>query len=103
MRVWTIIIPAIGLVIMLYFLAKPAYMTTKNSLFALGMFGLLCLNGFVAYKEHRVSQEIAEISLAIDAIKAEDASGRRLTAEDLKSRSERLSALAERLAAIRSR
>lgn len=103
MRIWTMIIPVIGLLTMLYFLTKPAHRTTRNWLFALGIFGLLCLNGFVVYREHQASLEIAEIGLAIDAIKAEDASGRRLSAEEIKARSERLSVLSARLAALRSR
>jgi hypothetical protein len=50
-----------------------------------------------------VSEEIAEIGLAVDAIKAEVASGRQQSAEDIKARAERLNALSARLATVRAR
>ena len=103
MRIWTILLPAVGLGLLVFLQTKPAFKSSKNVYFALGMLALLCLNGYVAYKEHLVSNELTEIGASIEAIKAEVTSGRTVTAEEAKNRADRLNALSERLAALRRR
>lgn len=102
MLAYAILIILLGLIVLLTFMPgqrfKPSRMTLVATLLA-----LLCLTGYAAYTEHLAGLEITEIRVALDAIKAEDARGRQLTAEEAKKRSERLSELSDRLAALRRR
>lgn len=102
MLAYAILIILLGLIFLLTFMPGQRFQPSRMTL-AAALVALLCLTGYAAYREHLAGQEITEIRLALDAIKAEDAPGRQLTAEEVKKRSERLSELSDRLAALRRR
>ena len=56
---------------------------------------------YANYQSHITHLDLAEISTALDAIHAEDATGRKLTSEELAVRSRRLATLSERLVMLR--
>ena len=84
------------------FLAKRQPMPLRRLLLAvLVIFITAPVMGYESYQSHLKSVELEEISAALDAIHVQDATGRKLTPDEIGARSHTLATLSERLAALR--
>ena len=75
----------------------------RNLWLALALAALGGVQGYAAYRENLVAVELAQTRVEIEAIKADVSTGRPLTSDMIKKRSDRLNELSERLETIRRR